>query len=112
MVMGTVLPFSTSGATSRSTLPACTGAPPAKRAIAAINSSGVADAGRDTTPTAMLAPRPAALRSIRRRLGFIGRSLAQGLQERHHVLDLLRRQHRQAPPRATHAREPVAAVVG
>ena len=95
-VTGTVLPFSTSGAMSSVTRPSRSGAPPVKLRMAAASASGVA------APGAAAARRrtssSGAGRGGVRRCHAARASIAQRAQVGHHVLDLLRVEHRLALP--------------
>ena len=103
-VIGTVLPFSTSGGMSSLTLPVCTAASPMTLRIAAASIAGVASAGRMVTIGT--APSTAAPRRGRRNwrrvdsAGSVHRHFlfAQRDEIRHHVLDLLGGQDRLAAP--------------
>src|SRR5580693_8839139 len=93
-VIGTVLPFSTSGGTSSLTLPVCTVAAPTTFLIAAAMVSGVASAVRRLTTgtTPMAAALPARPRNRRRveacDLRIVCRAFlfAQRCQIRHDIL--------------------------
>src|SRR5260221_8646622 len=91
--MATLLPFSTSGGRSSLILPRLTAASPTIWRIACFIDAGVAFAGR----TESARPTPATVaRNWRRVAVAVGAlmSVFQRLQICHHVLDLLRRQHR------------------
>ena len=63
-VRGTVLPFSTSGATSRRTRPSRGAAPPVKSRTAASSSAAAATAGRGATPHSATPAKISCRRSI------------------------------------------------
>src|SRR3954471_3226582 len=108
--MATLLPFSTSGGSSSLTLPAFTVASPTIWRIACFIEAGVASAGR--TASARPTP-PAAARNWRRVAVAVDAliSVFQRLQIRHHILDLLGRQHRLAAIILRHAGQTVDPVI-
>src|SRR5260221_1569521 len=119
-VIGTVLPFSTSGGTSSLTLPVRTGASPTTLRMAEASIAGVPSAGRNVTIGTVpnnAAP-PARPRKRRRVDGskscMMGQTLliAQRCKIRHNILDLLRRQDRLAAPARTHVIQAVDAIIG
>src|SRR5690242_15962841 len=116
-VIGTALPFSTSGGNSRVTLPSCTGASPTTSRIAAAMVAGVARAERGTRIGASAIP-PATARKRRRVvLGSVSRIMlgvlvSQRCQECYHIFDLLGREDRLAAERRRHVLQSVDAVVG
>src|ERR1700733_5244977 len=103
-VLGTVLPFSTSGGMSSLTLPVFTTAAPTTFWIADANMAGVASAGREVTKLKAAAP-PARPRNWRR-VELSGSRMVSSLfilftqrhQIGHDILDLFRRQDRLAAP--------------
>src|ERR1700692_4559771 len=104
-VIGTVLPFSTSGGMSSLILPVRTTAAPTTVRIAAASIAGVACAGRSVTIgiapiTAAPPARPRNWRRDFRCLRIVGSMLlfAQACKIRHHILDLFRGQDRFAAP--------------
>src|ERR1700761_4835577 len=96
-VIGTVLPFSTSGGTSILTLPVCTTAVPTTFLIALASIAGVASLGRNVTiGTAPTTAAPPARPRNWRREEFLDRRIwcraflfAQRCEIRHDILDLL-----------------------
>src|SRR5438552_17053294 len=102
-----------SGGRSSFTLPGLTRAPPTTLRMASCISAGVARAG--TTAMTDASPRPAATppavfkksrRDVRPSM-----SVSQRHQEGHHVLDLLRAEHRLATPGRRHARESLGSMI-
>src|SRR3954468_2822187 len=111
MVIATELPFSTSGGMLSLILPGLASASPVIWRIAAAIEAGVALAGR----TMSIAPAPA--RKARRvEPALKNRSsislVLERRQKRHHVLDLLRGQHRLAAEIRRHAGQAVDPVKG
>src|ERR1700733_9644414 len=105
-VIGTVLPFSTSGGISSLTLPVCTTAAPTTLRMAVASIAGVASAGRSVTiGTAPITAAPLARPRKWRRVECSGIRIAgpiflftQACKIRHDILDLFRRQDRLAAP--------------
>src|SRR5450756_1862745 len=114
-VIGTVLPFSTSGGTSSLTLPVRTTAPPTTLRIAAASIAGVASAGLSVTAgtAPSTAAPPARPRNCRRVewscpcIPYKTLLFAQGCKIGHHILDLFRRQDRLAAPGRADPHQPV-----
>src|SRR5665647_2291079 len=118
-VIGTVLPFSTSGGMSSLTFPVRTTALPTTLRIALASIAGVASAGRKLTTgtapsTAALPARP----RKRRRVDFSWCCIAgpllvtQDCEICHDILDLFRRQDRLAAPCLAYAQQSVDAIIG
>src|ERR1043166_2167301 len=114
-VIGTALPFSTSGGSSSVTLPSCTGASPTTSRIADAMVAGVARAERGARIGASARP-PATAR--KRRRGALWRSMSsiglvtQRCKECYHIFGLLGREDRLAPKCRHHVVQSVDAVVG
>src|ERR1700722_6841501 len=116
-VIGTVLPFSTSGGMSSLTLPVRTGAVPTMLRMAVESVAGVACAGRSVTigtaPATAAPARPRNWRRVDRSGSRICASLfAQTCEISHDILDLFRRQDRLAAPSLAYADQPLDAIVG
>src|ERR1035437_1000300 len=119
-VIGTVLPFSTSGGTSSLTLPVRTTAAPTTFRMAAARGAGVAAAGCSVTmgTAPSTAAPPARPRNWRRVYSSCLRTagpaflFAERCEIRHHILDLPGRQDRLAAPCRADAIEAVHAIVG
>src|ERR1700738_4101251 len=118
-VIGTVLPFSTSGGMSSFTFPVRTTALPTTLRIAAASIAGVASAGRrETTGTAPSAAALPARPRNRRRVEFsccciTGPFLfTQACEICHDILDLFRRQDRLAAPCRAYAQQSLDAIIG
>src|SRR3984893_17163486 len=119
-VIGTVLPFSTSGGTSILTRPACTSAAPTTFLIALASIAGVASLGRNVTigTTPITAALPARPRNWRReelsdlRIWCRAFLFAQRCEIRHDILDLFGRQDRLAAPCRADAHEAIHAIIG
>src|SRR5262249_7638630 len=119
-VIGTVLPFSTSGGISSLTLPVCTSASPTTLRMADASIAGVASAGR--TVTIGIVPHSAALpaRPRKRRrvdgakscMQVLTLLVAQCCKIGHDILDLFRRQDRPVAPARAHAIEAVDTIIG
>src|SRR6516225_8828620 len=119
-VIGTVLPFSTSGGMSSLILPLRTGASPTTLRIAEVSIAGVAFAWRDVmtgSAPATAAP-PARCRTLRRvvcdiwRIGIDVVLVAKRRKIGHDVLDLLRRQDRLAAPIRPDAHKAIQTIIG
>src|SRR5450759_3549297 len=119
-VIGTVLPFSTSGGMSSFIFPVRTTAAPTTFRIAAASIAGVASASRSVTTgtapsTAALPARPRNRRRVEfSYLRIAGSALLfpQCCKIRHHILDLVRRQDRLAAPCRADPYQSLDAIVG
>src|SRR6476646_1539592 len=117
-VIGTVLPFSTSGGISSLTLPVRTAASPTTFRIAVVSIAGVASAGRTvrTGTSPSTAALPASVRNWRRVESsdrcIVSFLFTQRHQIRHDILDLFGREDRFSLPGSPDAIEPIRPIVG
>src|SRR6516162_11472975 len=119
-VIGTVLPFSTSGGISSLTLPVCTGASPTRLRIAALSIAGVASTERTVTmgtapATAALPARPRNLRRVvvggwRIRIYVV--LFTKRCKVGHDIFDLQSGEDRRAAPVRPDSRKTVHAIIG
>src|SRR5215468_1031575 len=119
-VIGTVLPFSTSGGISSLTLPVRTGASPTTLRIAEESIAGVAFTGRNVTigtAPAAAAP-PARCMNCRRvvlaspRIAIAVVLIPKGCKISHDIFDLFRRENRLAAPVSANARKAIDTIIG
>src|SRR6516165_531112 len=119
-VIGTVLPFSTSGGISSLTLPVRTGASPTRLRIAALSIAGVASTERVVTmgtapPTAALPARPRNLRRVvvgEWRITIYVVLFTKRCKVGHDIFDLRSGEDRLAVPARSHSRKTVHAIIG